>query len=44
MWQVQYKEAEGSSFRDGSYGETPGTPKVGNSYFYFFLVVSPLLF
>ncbi|XP_020234811.1 SWR1-complex protein 4 isoform X2 [Cajanus cajan] len=25
--QVQYKEAEGSSFRDGSYGETPGTPK-----------------
>ncbi|KAG5055941.1 hypothetical protein JHK85_008451 [Glycine max] len=26
--QVQYKEAEGSSFRDGSYGETPGTPKV----------------
>ncbi|XP_020234810.1 SWR1-complex protein 4 isoform X1 [Cajanus cajan] len=26
--QVQYKEAEGSSFRDGSYGETPGTPKL----------------
>ncbi|KAK7284551.1 hypothetical protein RJT34_19298 [Clitoria ternatea] len=25
--QVQYKEAEGSSFRDGSYGETPLTPK-----------------
>ncbi|WJX89906.1 swr complex subunit [Trifolium repens] len=25
--QVQYKEAEGSSFRDGSYGEPPGTPK-----------------
>ncbi|XP_061366208.1 SWR1-complex protein 4-like [Gastrolobium bilobum] len=25
--QVQYKEAEGSSFRDGSYCETPGTPK-----------------
>ncbi|KAK7255673.1 hypothetical protein RIF29_29090 [Crotalaria pallida] len=25
--QVQYKEAEGSSFRDASYGETPGTPK-----------------
>ncbi|CAJ1874606.1 unnamed protein product [Sphenostylis stenocarpa] len=25
--QVQYKEAEGSSFRDGSYSETPGTPK-----------------
>ncbi|CAL0302374.1 unnamed protein product [Lupinus luteus] len=25
--QVQYKEAEGSSFRDGSYGESPGTPK-----------------
>ncbi|KAE9615892.1 putative transcription factor MYB-HB-like family [Lupinus albus] len=25
--QVQYKEAEGSSFRDGSYGESPETPK-----------------
>ncbi|XP_057424066.1 SWR1-complex protein 4-like [Lotus japonicus] len=25
--QLQYKEAEGSSFRDGSYNETPGTPK-----------------
>ncbi|CAJ2664450.1 unnamed protein product [Trifolium pratense] len=25
--QVQYKEAEGSSFRDGSYSEPPGTPK-----------------
>ncbi|KAI4301540.1 hypothetical protein L6164_034808 [Bauhinia variegata] len=25
--QLQYKEAEGSSFRDGSYTETPGTPK-----------------
>ncbi|KAK2455839.1 SWR1-complex protein [Trifolium repens] len=25
--QVQYKEAEDSSFRDGTYGETPGTPK-----------------
>ncbi|KAK2968313.1 hypothetical protein RJ640_021702 [Escallonia rubra] len=24
---MQYKEAEGSSFRDGSYAETPGTPK-----------------
>ncbi|KAK6118130.1 hypothetical protein DH2020_048114 [Rehmannia glutinosa] len=24
--QLQYKEAEGSSFRDGSYTETPGTP------------------
>ncbi|KAL8474638.1 hypothetical protein ACS0TY_031186 [Phlomoides rotata] len=24
--QLQYKEAEGSSFRDGSYSETPGTP------------------
>lgn len=33
LLQVQYKEAEGSSFRDGSYGETPGTPKVRNSYF-----------
>ncbi|XP_012082946.1 SWR1-complex protein 4 isoform X3 [Jatropha curcas] len=25
--QLQYKEAEGSSFRDGSYAEMPGTPK-----------------
>ncbi|KAL1350883.1 hypothetical protein HN51_014863 [Arachis hypogaea] len=25
--QVQYKEAEGSPFRDGSYNEAPGTPK-----------------
>ncbi|KAK7269588.1 hypothetical protein RIF29_22321 [Crotalaria pallida] len=25
--QLQYKEAEGLSFRDGSYSETPGTPK-----------------
>lgn len=25
-YQLQYKEAEGSSFRDGSYTETPGTP------------------
>ncbi|OIV95351.1 hypothetical protein TanjilG_07507 [Lupinus angustifolius] len=25
--QVQYKEAEGSSFRDGSFCESPGTPK-----------------
>ncbi|CBI36989.3 SWR1-complex protein 4 [Vitis vinifera] len=25
--QLQYKEAEGSSHRDGSYVETPGTPK-----------------
>ncbi|XP_057439182.1 SWR1-complex protein 4-like isoform X2 [Lotus japonicus] len=25
--QVQYKEAEGSSLRDGTYGESPGTPK-----------------
>lgn len=25
--QLQYKEAEGSSFRDGSYADTPGTPK-----------------
>ncbi|KAK3034654.1 hypothetical protein RJ639_033609 [Escallonia herrerae] len=25
--QLQYKEAEGSSYRDGSYAETPGTPK-----------------
>ncbi|XP_062144639.1 SWR1-complex protein 4 isoform X1 [Alnus glutinosa] len=25
--QLQYKEAEGSSFRDGSYTDTPGTPK-----------------
>ncbi|CAI9785569.1 unnamed protein product [Fraxinus pennsylvanica] len=24
--QLQYKEAEGSSYRDGSYAETPGTP------------------
>lgn len=24
--QLQYKEAEGTSFRDGSYTETPGTP------------------
>ncbi|WMV10530.1 hypothetical protein MTR67_003915 [Solanum verrucosum] len=24
--QVQYKEAEGSSYREGSYSETPGTP------------------
>lgn len=29
--QLQYKEAEGSSFRDGTYSETPGTPpKVDN--------------
>ncbi|XP_043812509.1 SWR1-complex protein 4 isoform X2 [Manihot esculenta] len=27
--QLQYKEAEGSSFRDGSYTEMPGTPKDG---------------
>ncbi|XWS31862.1 hypothetical protein CRYUN_Cryun23aG0112100 [Craigia yunnanensis] len=26
--QLQYKEAEGSSFHDGSYGDMPGTPKV----------------
>ncbi|KAL3030106.1 hypothetical protein AAZX31_03G201600 [Glycine max] len=39
--QVQYKEAEGSSFRDGSYGETPGTPKVRNLVF--ILVFPPLL-
>ncbi|WJX95437.1 swr complex subunit [Trifolium repens] len=32
--QVQYKEAEGSSFRDGSYGEPPGTPKVRSSHFF----------
>ncbi|XP_044502926.1 SWR1-complex protein 4-like [Mangifera indica] len=25
--QLQYKEAEGSSYRDGSYIDTPGTPK-----------------
>lgn len=25
--QIQYKEAEGSSYREGSYPETPGTPK-----------------
>ncbi|KAJ8747165.1 hypothetical protein K2173_013148 [Erythroxylum novogranatense] len=25
--QLQYKEAEGSSFREGSYGEMPATPK-----------------
>ncbi|XWS36067.1 hypothetical protein CRYUN_Cryun20dG0051900 [Craigia yunnanensis] len=25
--QLQYKEAEGSSFRDGSYDDMPGTPK-----------------
>ncbi|KAL2935844.1 SWR1-complex protein 4 [Bienertia sinuspersici] len=25
--QLQYKEAEGSSYRDGSYAETPDTPK-----------------
>ncbi|XP_041022152.1 SWR1-complex protein 4 isoform X2 [Juglans microcarpa x Juglans regia] len=25
--QLQYKEAEGSSYRDGSYADTPGTPK-----------------
>ncbi|KAM3687282.1 hypothetical protein ACB098_10G067200 [Castanea mollissima] len=25
--QLQYKEAEGSSFRDGSYADTPSTPK-----------------
>ncbi|XP_050236408.1 SWR1-complex protein 4 [Mercurialis annua] len=25
--QLQYKEAEGSSFREGSYSEMPGTPK-----------------
>nr|GLL30576.1 SWR1-complex protein 4-like [Ipomoea trifida]GMC61402.1 SWR1-complex protein 4 [Ipomoea batatas] len=24
--QLQYKEAEGSSYRDGSYSETPGSP------------------
>ena len=27
-YQLQYKEAEGSSHRDGSYTETPSTPKV----------------
>ncbi|KAF2309711.1 hypothetical protein GH714_004749 [Hevea brasiliensis] len=27
LFQLQYKEAEGSSFRDGSYTEMPGTPK-----------------
>lgn len=27
-FQLQYKEAEGSSFRDGSFTEAPGTPKV----------------
>lgn len=36
--QLQYKEAEGSSYRDGSYADTPGTPKV---LIYFFL---PFLF
>ena len=41
LFQVQYKEAEGSSFRDGSYGETPGTPKVRNLVF--ILVLPPLL-
>ncbi|KAL0436011.1 UNVERIFIED_CONTAM: SWR1-complex protein 4 [Sesamum radiatum] len=31
--QLQYKEAEGSSFREGSYTETPGTPpKVGERF------------
>lgn len=28
--QIQYKEAEGSSYREGSYPETPGTPKVSD--------------
>ncbi|KAF3962311.1 hypothetical protein ACB098_10G067200 [Castanea mollissima] len=28
--QLQYKEAEGSSFRDGSYADTPSTPKRPN--------------
>lgn len=31
--QLQYKEAEGSSFRDGSYADTPSTPKVVNYLF-----------
>ncbi|KAF2325049.1 hypothetical protein GH714_022457 [Hevea brasiliensis] len=30
--QLQYKEAEGSSFRDGSYTEMPGTPKRSHSH------------
>ena len=33
--QLQYKEAEGSSFRDCSYADTPSTPKVVN---YFLLI------
>lgn len=34
MIQVQYKEAEGSSLRDGTYGESPGTPKVRNMFYF----------
>lgn len=31
--QLQYKEAEGSSYREGSYSETPGTPpKVSETF------------
>lgn len=30
FFQFQYKEAEGSSYREGSYPETPGTPKVSD--------------
>lgn len=33
--QLQYKEAEGSSYRDGSYIDMPGTPKVSQLIFYF---------
>ncbi|KDO86898.1 hypothetical protein CISIN_1g0112711mg, partial [Citrus sinensis] len=33
---LQYKEAEGSSYRDGSYIDMPGTPKVGLLIFDFF--------
>lgn len=32
-YQLQYKEAEGSSYREGSFTETPGTPKVWDQCF-----------
>lgn len=33
--QLQYKEAEGSSHRDGSYAETPSTPMVSTDFSFF---------
>lgn len=36
--QLQYKEAEGSSHRDGSYAEAPGTPKVSAPIFFLLIM------